>query len=218
MLTGAWPIRSDVLASKKVPKGPWIGSPADRAPKTPSVHDWTLVATADPSHHLMVRRSIADPIDLSYFYAYTPEGRSIALADLVAVAGIRWTAEEDFANGKDTVGLDHTQARRHRSWRRHVVLAMATLALLSVIAGLDRREHPAPIPPAGTPTKHPRTRAGRPDRHRGPPACSTCFTHLPRNLPATRRMTFHLQGSAWRRRHQARARRHRYERRLTDLD
>ncbi|MFB7329734.1 IS701 family transposase [Streptomyces sp. NPDC056190] len=219
--TSVGPIRADVLAARKVPKRAWNRLSYGQGAKGPRVYDWALVATAAPRHHLLVRRSIADPTDLSYFYAYAPPGRSMALADLVAIAGIRWTVEEDFANGKDAVGLDHTQARRYRSWRRHVVLAMAALALLSVIASLDRREHPAPVLPASPTDKAPAdfgrialtvTEARR---------LFQLFTSLLRNLPtafAARRMAFHLQWSTWRRRHQARARWHHYKRRLTDLD
>lgn len=93
--------------------------------------------------------------------------------------------------------------------------------LLSVIASLDRREHPAPVLPTSPTDKVPAdfgrialtvTEARR---------LFQLFTNLLRNLPtalAARRMTFHLQWSTWRRRHQARARRHHYKRRLTDLD
>ncbi|MER5918451.1 IS701 family transposase [Streptomyces sp. NPDC001982] len=219
--TGVGPIRADVLAAKKVPKRAWNRLSCGQGAKGPRVYDWALIATAGPRHHLLVRRSIADPTDLSYFYAYTPEGQSMALSDLVAIAGIRWTVEEDFANGKDAVGLDHTQARRYRSWRRHAVLAMAALALLSVIASLDRRDHPAPVLPTSPTTETPAdfgrialtvTEARR---------LFQLFTHLLRDLTpalATRRMDFHLQWSTWRRRHQARARWHHYKQRLTDLD
>ena len=219
--TGVGPIRADVLAAKKVPKRAWNRLSCGQGAKGPRVYDWALVATADPRHNLLVRRSIADPTDLAYFYAYAPEGRSMALADLVKIAGIRWTVEEDFANGKDAVGLDHTQARRYRSWRRHIVLAMAALALLSVIASLDRRDHPAPVLPT-SPTAEPPADFGQ----IAPTVTEArrlfqLFTNLLRDLPtalATRRMAFHLQWSTWRRRHQARARWHHYKRRLTDPD
>lgn len=219
--TGVGPIRADVLAEKKVPQRAWNRLSCGQGAKGPRLYDWALVATAGPRHHLLVRRSIADPSDLSYFYTYAPEGRPMTLTDLVKIAGIRWTVEGDFANAKDAVGLDHTQARRYRSWHRHVILAMAALALLAVIASLDRRTHPDPVLPTSPTVEAPAdfgqialtvTEARR---------LFQLFTTLLRDLPATlaaRRMTFHLQWSAWRRGHQARARWHHYKRRLTDLD
>ena len=102
----SWPRR-------RSPSGPGTGSRADGRQGS-RLYDWALVATAGPRHHLLVRRSLADATDLAFFYAYVPPGRSMALADLVKIAGIR-SAVEDFANGKDAVGLDHTQARRYRS-------------------------------------------------------------------------------------------------------
>jgi len=219
--TGVGPIRADVLAAKRVPRRAWNRLSCGQGAKGPRVYDWALVATAGPRHHLLVRRSIADPTDLSYFYTYAPPGRPTALPDLVKIAGIRWTVEEDFANGKDAVGLDHTQARRHRSWRRHVILAMAALALLSVIASLDRRHHPEPIMPT-SPTAEPPADFGQialtvTEARRLFQLLTVLLEDLPATL-AARRMAFHLQWSAWRRRHQARARWHHYKRRLTDLD
>jgi hypothetical protein len=98
---------------------------------------------------------------------------------------------------------------------------MAALALLAVIASLDRRVHPDPVLPTSPDAEPPAdfghialtvTEALR---------LFQLFTNLLRDLPtalATRRMTFHLQWSTWRRRHQARSRWHHYKRRLTDLE
>ncbi|WP_432197662.1 hypothetical protein [Streptomyces sp. bgisy027] len=112
--TGVGPMRADLLTARKIPKRAWNRPSCGQGAKGPRVYDWALIATASPRHHLLVRRSLADPTDLAFFYAYVPPGRSMALADLVKIAGIRWAVEEDFANGKDAVGLDHTQARRYR--------------------------------------------------------------------------------------------------------
>jgi SRSO17 transposase len=218
--TGIGPIRADALAAKKIPKRAWNRLSCGQGAKGPRVYDWAQVATTSPRHHLLVRRSLADPTDLAFFYAYVPQGRSMALPDLVKIAGIRWAVEEDFADGKDAVGLDHTQARRYRSWRRHIVLAMAALALLAVISSLDRRVHPTPVLPTDGSTEPP-TDFGQialtvPEARR----LFQLFTTLLRDLPtalAARRMAFHLQWSTWRRRHQARSRWHHYKRRLITL-
>ncbi|MFE7394313.1 hypothetical protein [Streptomyces sp. NPDC057582] len=218
--TGVGPMRADLPAARKIPKRAWNRLSCGQGAKGPRVYDWALIATAGPRHHLLVRRSLADPTDLAFFSTYVPPGRSMALADLVKIAGIGWAVEEDFANGKDAVGLDHTQARHYRSWRRHVVLAMAALALLAVIAGLDRRAHPDPVLPADGNAAPPEdfgqialtvTEARR---------LFQLFTALLRDPPtavATRRMAFHLQWSSRRRRHQARSRWHHYKRRLAAL-
>ncbi|MFI7299985.1 hypothetical protein [Streptomyces sp. NPDC050121] len=54
-----------------------------------------------------------------------------------------WKVEDDFQDSKSTVSLDRTQVRRYRAWKRHVTMAMAALALLAVLAAIDRTSHPA---------------------------------------------------------------------------
>ncbi|MGW0560010.1 hypothetical protein ACWDZ4_05110 [Streptomyces sp. NPDC003016] len=56
-------------------------------------------------------RSIAEHTYFSYFNAYAPEDWSMALTSLVKIVGIRRTVEVDFANAKNSFGLDHIQAR-----------------------------------------------------------------------------------------------------------
>ena len=64
------------------------------------------VRVGSDRHHLLVRRSLSDPTDVAFFYAYVPAGRPATLPVLVAVAGRRWPVEEDFQVGKDQFGLD----------------------------------------------------------------------------------------------------------------
>ena len=60
--------------------------------------------------------------------------RPATLAELVAVAGARWTVEDCFAEAKGEAGLDHYQVRKYRAWYRHITLAMLGHAFLAVTA------------------------------------------------------------------------------------
>jgi SRSO17 transposase len=185
--------------------------------KGPRYYDWAWIATDHPRRSLLIRRSISDPSELAYFYAYAPAGRACSLTDLVKIAGTRWKVEDDFQDAKSTIGLDQTQVRLYRAWKRHATLAMAALAFLAVLAAIEKAAHPAPVLPH--------------DPDQTPPAdCGTIaltvpeaqrlfhlFTMLTRDLPprATRaQVALHLRWSDWRRRHQARARWHHYRTRL----
>ncbi len=67
------------------------------------------------------------------------------LAELVRVAGVRWSVEECFQAAKGQVGLDHYQVRNWTSWHRHITLAMLALAFLAAIAAgqaLNRPDEP----------------------------------------------------------------------------
>lgn len=55
------------------------------------------------------------------------------LAELVRVAGMRWTVEESFQTAKGEVGLDHYEVRSWTGWYRHMTLAMWTQAFLAVV-------------------------------------------------------------------------------------
>jgi SRSO17 transposase len=188
--------------------------------KGPRFYDWAWIATDHPRRQLLIRRSISDPSEIAYFYAYAPEGYVCSLTDLVKVAGTRWKVEDDFQDSKSTVGLDQTQVRLYRAWKRHVTLAMAALAFLAVLAAIEKAAHPAPVLPR--------------DPDQTPPAdCGTIaltvpeaqrlfhlFTMLTCALPPcpTRaQIALHLRWSDWRRRHQARARWHHYRTRLAPI-
>jgi SRSO17 transposase len=185
--------------------------------KGPRYYDWAWIATDHPRRQLLIRRSISDPSEIAYFYAFAPPGYVCSLTDLVKVAGTRWKVEDDFQDSKSTVGLDQTQVRLYRAWKRHVTLAMAALAFLAVLAALEKAAHPAPVLPH--------------DPDQTPPAdCGTIaltvpeaqrlfhlFTMLTCALPPSTtsvQVALHLRWSDWRRRHQARARWHHYRTRL----
>ncbi len=51
---------------------------------------WAWAATASPRHWALIRRSLANPADLAFFYCHVPQGRPVTLTVLVRTAGTRW--------------------------------------------------------------------------------------------------------------------------------
>ena len=111
-----------------------------------------------------------------------------------------WRIEEDFQNGKDQFGLDHSQVRLHHAIVRHLTLAMTALAIAATTAATLRAKTTLPPPPA-TPDQDP------PD---DPGLIPLTIAEVRRLLTLLTRTEqprdHHLHWACWRRRHQARAR------------
>jgi SRSO17 transposase len=125
--------RADQLAAR-IPAGAWRHLSAGQGAKGEGIYAWARVAIRplrEPGrgHWLLVRRSLADG-ELAYYVCYGPAETS--LAELVQVAGVRWTVECGFQQGKGQTGLDHYQVRRYQAWYRHVTLSMLAQAFLAV--------------------------------------------------------------------------------------
>jgi SRSO17 transposase len=156
------------------------------------------MATASPRHHLLIRKHLSTG-ELAYHYCYLPAGRPAMLMNLVRVACLRWPVEEGFEFGKDHFGLDHSQVRLYTALLRHLVLAMAALAVCAVTAAQAKIPAPAPILPT--------TPDDRPPEDPGLIALTVAeikrlFCLATRHLQPE---THHLHWVWWRRRHQARA-------------
>jgi SRSO17 transposase len=103
--------------------------------KGPRIYAWVRVAIRplrEPGrgHWLLVRRHLEDG-ELAFYVCYGPARTT--LAELVRVAGTRWTVESGFQQAKGQTGLDHYQVRRYDAWYRHVTLAMLANAFLAVM-------------------------------------------------------------------------------------
>jgi hypothetical protein len=138
--------------------------------KGPRLFDWACVPILhrweeDGRHWLLIRRSLTDPQEKTYYFVFGPSGTT--LPQMVTAIGARWSIEEDFANGKD-LGLDHYQVRSYVAWYRHITLVMLAHAFLTGIcaqsnpvAGLplageapatrDAASHPRPLLPLTVP-------------------------------------------------------------------
>jgi SRSO17 transposase len=182
-----------------LPADAWQRLSAGEGAKGPRLYDWARLpyrgGAAGFRCALLVRRSIAKPEDVTFYLTHASEATTTA--DLVRVAGSRWSIESLFEQAKGEVGLDQYEVRSWVGWHRHITLAMFALAYLGAvrkgaIGGQDPQSLAADL--------------------------------LPLTVPEVRRLlwirfsqgarqTDALRWSTWRRRHQQRARRaHWYQR------
>jgi SRSO17 transposase len=127
---------SDIAAT--VAPEDWTRLSAGDGTKGPRLYDWTRVAIRPLrergwDHWLLVRRSLSDPEDVAFYVCFAPAGTP--LAELVRVAGVRWTIESCIEEAKGEVGLDHYEVRKWTGWYRHITLALFAHAMLAVIRG-----------------------------------------------------------------------------------
>lgn len=194
--TAAGPQRADAI-TKTLPRHAWQRLSAGQGSKGPRYYDWAWITTepgATPAgqRSLLIRRNNTTG-ELAYYRCYAPA--PVPLTTLVRVAGRRWTVEESFQASKGLTGLDQHQVRRWNSWHRWTILAMLAYAFLAALAATERTRQP---PPDGM----------------IPLTCNEIH-HLLNALPAQppRSRWHRLRWSAWRRRHQHRARTSHYQRR-----
>ena len=183
----------------------------------------------------------------TFYLCWAPEGRPATMTYFIAIAGRRWPVETTFRTGKDALGWDQCQARTFGALCRHTALtalaqvraiavrsALAGAVTLPAAAGTAQNTEPA----AGPDTPDPfdlMIYTG------DAPLPVTAGQSCPPGIPQVRlsaaetirierlaldrkagiltaaRLAFHLRWSAWRRRHQARARWHHYSVRLAAL-
>ncbi len=193
-------VRADRIAAD-LPASAWQHRSAGAGSKGPRFYDWAwlddVCTDADPDdgghHSLLIRRNTTTG-ELAFYRCWTP--RPATLAQLVRVAGIRWTVEEAFQAAKSQVGLDQHQVRRWDSWHRFTTLALAALAVLAICAADATHDDP-------TDTGLIKLTVNEVRR-----LINACIIRPISDL------AHRLHWSGWRRQHQARARRSHYTRRL----
>ena len=62
-----------------IPATAWQTRSCGRGCKGHRHYHWAWAATASPRHWVLIRRSIADPADLAFFYCHAPAGRPDSL-------------------------------------------------------------------------------------------------------------------------------------------
>lgn len=115
--------------------GAWRAISAGMGSKGPRVYDWAWTAVNHPyektwTRRVLLRRSISDPSDISYYLIFCH--RTTKLEKAVEAAGSRWRIEECFESAKGEVGLDHYEVRSWTGWHRHITLSMMAHAALVI--------------------------------------------------------------------------------------
>jgi SRSO17 transposase len=70
-------------------------------------------------------------VERAYYRVWGP--KELRLAEVVRVAGRRWTIEEALEEAKGEVGLDQYEVRLWTGWYRHITLALLAHALLVIV-------------------------------------------------------------------------------------
>ncbi len=119
----------------------WARLSAGDGAKGPRWYDWIRLPLIAPlgagwERWVLLRRSVADPDALTAYVCFAPAGST--LAELVRVAGSRWTVEICFEAAKQEVGLAQYEVRSWTGWHRHVTLACLAHAFLTVVRAHGR--------------------------------------------------------------------------------
>ena len=129
------------------PADGWERLSAGDGAKGPRDYDWLRLPLIAPlvagwERWVLLRRSVSDPGEVTAYVCFAPAGTP--LADLVRVAGSRWSVEICFEAGKQEVGLAHYEVRSWTGWHRHVTLACLAHAFLTVLRahGVDPLAEP----------------------------------------------------------------------------
>jgi len=129
-----------------VPGNGWQRLSAGDGAKGPRLYDWAylpcewLETASGWRKGLLIRRKLAQPEAFTFYLTLSPD--TVALSDLVRVAGTRWTIEACFEAAKGEVGLDQYEVRSWTGWPSPHPLAMlahAYLAALRRAAGGEKR-------------------------------------------------------------------------------
>jgi SRSO17 transposase len=182
----------------RLPRSAWQRYSAGEGAKGHRYYDWAWISIqpGQPGRHWLLIRRNRTTKELAFYRCYSP--RQVPLPVLVKVAGQRWRTEENFQAAKGLAGLDEHQVRRWASWHRWTTLAMLACAFLTIAAATEHT-------PTQAASQIPLTRNE---------IAGLFATLIIQPIPDT---WHHLRWSAWRRRHQHRAKTCHYQRQARQL-
>lgn len=119
----------------RVPDAAWQRLSAGEGTRGERLFDWAaLRVQGEPRegwHRWVLFRRTVDGKRVDYYTVAAPAGTSIEA--IVGAAGARWAIEVCFEQAKGEVGMMDYEVRSWHGWHRHVSLAMAALAFLTVM-------------------------------------------------------------------------------------
>lgn len=126
------------LVAALLPEEAWVPLSAGEGSQGPRLYDWAwLEIDVEPEARsgwgswILIRRSLSQPQKRAYYRVWGPQ--ELRLAEVVRVAGRRWTIEEALEEAKGEVGLDQYEVRLWTGWYRHITLALLAHALLVIV-------------------------------------------------------------------------------------
>jgi SRSO17 transposase len=90
-------------------------------------HDWRRRVLA-PEIWLLCQRDLGLTPETKYYFVSLPPRAS--LQTLVRLTHQRWAIEQQYAELKDELGLDHFEGRSYHGWHRHVALTAVAYAFV----------------------------------------------------------------------------------------
>jgi SRSO17 transposase len=128
-----------------LPEEAWTPLSAGAGSQGPRRSTWAwLEVDAEPAARggwrswILIRRSLSEPSKRAYYRVWGPPGTP--RAELVRIAGRRWTIEAGLEEAKGEVGLDHYEVRTWTGWYRHITLALLAHAVLVVLRAQAHQE------------------------------------------------------------------------------
>jgi SRSO17 transposase len=198
LITGPGRTVTAAGTARMIPARAWHRMRTGSGTKGTRHYDWAMVEVTsddtpgghDGGHSVLLVRRHRYTGTLSFYRCWTPG--PVPLSRLIAVASARWRIEEDHQLSKQAAGLDAGQVIRWRSWHRWTAICLLAYLYLAVAVALQREQDADSGLDAGL-----------------IPVTVPELLRLLRDtvIPPPRRDRAHrLHWSAWRRRHQHRAR------------
>jgi SRSO17 transposase len=196
--TGSGRTVTAACAARMIPAHAWHRMRTGSGTKGTRHYDWAMLEVASDDtpggqpdgHSVLLARRHRYTGQLSYYRCWTPG--PVPLSRLIATASARWRIEEDHQLSKQAAGLDAGQVIRWKSWHRWTAVCLLAYLYHAGAVTLQRQQETGSDLDAGL-----------------IPITIPELLRLLRDtvIPPPRRDRAHrLHWSAWRRRHQHRAR------------